>query len=77
MHTVQDEDVGKNQRSKKVARRRKLIEMLFQSDLILQKALRLREESKLLLEDVSKCTHDSPWESHGHVCECNKNVNSY
>lgn len=76
-HPVHEEDAGKNRRSKMLARRRILLEMLEQSDLILRKAVRLRECSKLLLEDFCKCTHDSPSETHGQVCECNKNVKSY
>lgn len=50
---------GKKQRTRNVENRKILIEMLLQSDLILQKALKLREESRLLLEDVSDDSHGS------------------
>lgn len=47
----------RKKKSTKVECRKMLIEMLLHSDMILQKALKLREESKLLLEDACDDTH--------------------
>lgn len=72
-HKLEIANGGKKKCSKKVALRRTLIELLRQSDVLLcqsdvllrqsdvirQKALRLQAQSKMLLEQDSKCTPDS------------------
>lgn len=54
------ENEGKESKRTKTKMRRILIEMLFFSDLILLKALRLHEESKLLLETLVDDTLGAP-----------------
>jgi hypothetical protein len=65
-HKLEIANGGKKKCSKKVALRRTLIELLCQSkellrqsDVIRQKALRLQAQSEMLLEQDSKCTPDS------------------
>jgi predicted HTH domain antitoxin len=48
-------------RRKREENRKVLVELLLQSNLILQKAERLQEQTQLLLQDVSADIHDYPF----------------
>lgn len=74
--TVQEKHGVQNTQSKEVARKRIRTKMLYRSSellrlsyLIEQKVVRLREQSLFILEDLSKCTHDSHGEGSGLACE--------